>query len=163
MQPFVVVLTLAAAAFSPLPRSTVSRPETRPIVDRRPLAQAKAQFRARLSPVPIDVAMQGAIAGSGTVTASLTGTKLTVNGKFADLKTPATIARIHVGTRGVRGPAILDLNVEKLTSGSLEGTFELTPQQVDDLMKSRLYIQVHSAKAPEGNLWGWLLPQEGRK
>jgi hypothetical protein len=128
------------------------------------LAQSKpVQFRARLSVVPIDVAMQNVIAGAGSVTASLVGTKLTVKGTFADLKTPATVARIHVGTRGIRGPAILDLVVSKGTSGTIEGTFDLTPPQVDDLMKSRFYIQLHSEKAPDGNLWGWLLPQEARK
>ena len=148
MQPLVVVLTLAAAAFSPLPRSTVSRPETRPIVDRRPPAQAKAQFRARLSPVPIDVAMQSTIAGSGTGHRTLAGTKLTVTGTFAGLKTPATVARIHVGAAGLRGPPILDLNARAATSGTLSGTFELTPQQVDDLIHSSFYIQLHSEKAP---------------
>jgi hypothetical protein len=24
-------------------------------------------------------------------------------------------------------------------------------------------VQLHSEKAPEGNLWGWLLPQEAKK
>ena len=127
------------------------------------LRQAKLQFRARLSVVPIDVAMQSTIAGSGSVTATLMGTKLALKGTFADLKTPATTARIHVATRGIRGPAILDLTVSKGTSGTIEGTVDLTPQQVDDLMKSRFYIQLHSEKAPDGNLWGWLLPQEARK
>jgi hypothetical protein len=129
----------------------------------RLLTQAKAQFRARLSVVPIDVAMQGTIAGSGSVTATLAGTRLTLKGTFSDLKTSATVARVHVAPRGIRGPAILDLTVSKGTSGTIEGTFDLTPQQVDDLMKSRFYIQLHSEKAPDGNLWGWLLPQEARK
>lgn len=125
--------------------------------------QAKGQFRARLSVVPIDVAMQGTIAGSGTVTATLSGTKLTLSGSFADLKTPATVARLHAGPRGIRGPALLDLTVTQATSGTITGTFELTAAQVDDLLKSRMYVQLHSAKAPDGNLWGWLLPLEGRK
>ncbi len=29
-----------------------------------------------------------------------------------------------------------------------------------DLNRGRLYLQLFSEKAPEGNLWGWLLPQE---
>jgi hypothetical protein len=127
------------------------------------LPQTKLQFRARLSVVPIDVAMQNTIAGNGSVMATLAGTRLTLKGNFAGLKTAATAARIHVGTRGIRGPAILDLTVSKGTSGTIEGAFDLTPQQIDDLMKSRLYIQLHSEKAPDGNLWGWLLPQEARK
>jgi hypothetical protein len=129
----------------------------------RPSAQAKPQFRARLSTVPIDIVMQGAIAGRGIVTATLTGTRLSITGTFADLKTPATFAKIHAGPKGIRGPAVLDLTVSKGTSGTIAGTFDLTPQQLDDLRNSRLYIQLHSEKAPEGNLWGWLLPQEGRR
>ena len=35
---------------------------------------------------------------------------------------------------------------------------ELSPVQIADLEKGRLYIQLHSEKAPDGNLWGWLLP-----
>ena len=127
------------------------------------IAQPKSQFRARLAVVPIDVAQQSTVAGNGAATATLAGTKLTVTGTFSSLKSPATTAKIHVGPKGIRGPAVFDLTVSKATSGTIEGTFDLTPQQVDDLMKSRFYIQLQSEKAPEGNLWGWLLPQEGRK
>jgi hypothetical protein len=66
-------------------------------------AQATRTFKARLSPVPIDLTMQATVAGSGTATASLAGSKLTVTGTFEGLKSPATIARIHKSpTRGVR-------------------------------------------------------------
>ena len=51
------------------------------------------QYRARLSPVPLDIAMQSTIAGSGSATATLKGTTLTISGTFAGLKTPATVAR----------------------------------------------------------------------
>ena len=125
--------------------------------------QAQSQFRARLAPVPIDLVMQRAISGGGTVTATLTGSKLSIAGTFADLKTPATFAKVHVGPKGIRGPAVLELTVSTATSGTMAGTFDLTPGQLDDLRTSRLYIQLHSEKAPDGNLWGWLLPQEGRR
>jgi hypothetical protein len=39
----------------------------------------------------------------------------------------------------------------------------LTKDQVDDLAAGRLYVQLHSQKAPDGNLWGWLLMPEGKK
>ena len=124
-------------------------------------ASAQSQtFRARLSPVPIDVAMQSTIAGRGTLTATLAGTTLTVQGTFDGLKSPATTAKIHVAPKGIRGPAILDLIVAKGTSGTLTGSLSLSARQIDDLTHGRFYIQLQSEKAPDGNLWGWLLPQE---
>ena len=122
------------------------------------------QYRARLSPVPLDVAMQATIAGSGSVTAALNGTTLTLTGNYAGLVTASTVARVHRGPRtAMRGPAIGDLKVTPGTSGTIAGSLELTKEQVDDLANGRLYIQLHSEKAPEGNLWGWLLIQEGKK
>jgi CHRD domain len=116
-------------------------------------------FVARLTPVPIDAAMRTTVAGMGSATATLTGTKLTLNGTFEGLKTPATLAQIHSGPiMGVRGAAILDLTVTKATDGSVSGSFKLTPAQVESLRGGKLYIQIHSEKAPDGNLWGWLLP-----
>ena len=120
-------------------------------------------FRARLSTVPIDLLMQRTITGRGSVTATLAGTTLAVKGTFEGLTSPATMARIHRGPKGIRGPAVLDLMVSQATSGTVAGTFELTAEQVDNLAHSRLYIQLHSQKAPDGNLWGWLLPDEARR
>jgi hypothetical protein len=122
------------------------------------------QFRARLSPVPLDIAMQSTIAGSGTATAALKGTTLSINGTFAGLKSPATAARLHRGPKtAMRGPAIGDLTATAATNGTITGTIELTSGQVADLAAGRLYVMLHSEKAPEGNLWGWLLASEGKK
>jgi hypothetical protein len=127
------------------------------------VAQAGKTYRARLSPVPIDQAMMATVAGLGSATAVLSGTKLTVTGTFDGLKSPATIVQIHKGQRGVRGPAVLDLQATKATSGQISGTVDLNAQQVQDLQNARLYIQLHSEKAPDGNLWGWLMPQETKR
>ena len=59
--------------------------------------------------------------------------------------------------------AIGDLTVSKDTKGVVGGSVELTDQQLQALNKSALYIQIHSEKAPDGNLWGWLLPEEVKK
>jgi len=65
---------------------------------------------------------------------------------------------LHSGiATGVRGPVVQDLTITKATSGSISGSFDLTQPQVDALRKGKMYIQLHSEKAPEGNLWGWLL------
>lgn len=115
-------------------------------------------FQARLSTVPIDLAMANTIAGTGSATGTLEGRTLVITGKFSGLKSPATVARLHRGpNRGIRGPAVADLAATAAITGEISGSVELTPAQVEDLEKGRLYVQLHSEKAPEGNLWGWLL------
>ena len=116
-------------------------------------------FKARLSPVPIDVMMMSIIAGSGSIAATLSGKQLTITGTFEGLRSPATTAQLHRGIRGVRGPVImdLDLTIPKAVKGTLSGSVELTPDQIADLRNGRLYVQIQSERAPDGNLWGWLL------
>lgn len=143
---------------------TVLAPET---------ASAQSRiYRTRLAPVPIDAAMMATTAGSGSVTATLAGTKLTIAGTFEGLKSPATVARLHRAQKGVRGPAVFDLVVANTpgasgpassTAGTISATLELTPTQVEDLGRERFYVQLHSEKAPEGNLWGWLQLQESKR
>ena len=116
------------------------------------------KFKARLSTIPIEATTAASIAGSGSATAVLTGTSLSISGTFEGMKTPATRAQIHRGAKGVRGPALFDLAITKGTSGTIGGTLTLAPAQVDDLKKGRFYVQIHAEKAPDGNLWGWLLP-----
>jgi hypothetical protein len=121
-------------------------------------AQSEARFKARLSPVPIDATMRANVKGGGSLTAVLVGTKLTITGSFDGLTGPATVARVHNSlATGVRGSPFHDLTVSKAASGTVTGTFDLTPEQVDSLRKGKVYVQIHSEKAPDGNLWGWLL------
>lgn len=122
------------------------------------LAQAPLTYKARLSTVPVQASTAASLTGSGSATGMLRGTTLTVTGTFEGLQTPATTARVHVAPKGIRGPGVLDLVVTKATKGSVSGDLALTPAQVEDLRRGRLYIQIQSEKAPEGNLWGWLLP-----
>ena len=124
-------------------------------------AQTKA-YGGRLSPVPITVAMQEAVAGRGSVNAVLSDNRLTIEGTFDGLRSPATIARLHVAPRGIRGPAVADIMVPGATSGTFKAVVQLSDAQRQALEKA-LCIQIHSQKAPDGNLWGWLLPQEVKR
>jgi hypothetical protein len=119
-------------------------------------AQTGDMYRTRLSVVPLDFGMQATVAGQGSVTATLAGNKLTVNGAAEGLRSPATVAHIHRGVPGIPGPAILDLTVTKTTSPTIGGTVDLTPQMVEDLKNGQLYVQLNSERAPDGNLRGWL-------
>jgi hypothetical protein len=126
-------------------------------------AQASRTFKTRLSPVPVS-AYNANVVGSGSVTATLTGTKLTLSGNYDGLASPATIAKVFKSTKpGIRGDALFDLKVSGGTSGTINGQFDLTAAQVQELAASRYYVQLHSEKAAEGNLWGWLMPQEKGK
>jgi len=121
-------------------------------------AQAPERFRVRLTTVPMDGGMRNTVAGSGAATASLAGATLSITGTFDGLKSPATAATLHSGAaKGVRGASVGDLVVSKATKGTLSGSVNLTQEQVKGLREGRLYIELASEKAPEGNLWGWLL------
>lgn len=120
--------------------------------------QTEEKFRIRITPVPLDGAMRATVAGSGSGTATLNGTKLVINATFDGMPSAATAAKLHKGiTTGVRGSSFLDLAVTKAAKGAVTGTAELTPDQLDSLKKGKLYIQISSEKAPEGTLWGWIL------
>jgi hypothetical protein len=122
------------------------------------IAQGEERFKIRFTPVPMDAAMRATVAGSGSGTATLSGNKLTINATFAGMPSAATTARVHKAVAaGVRGSAFLDLMVTKGTSGTVGGTIDLTPDQIDNLRKGHLYVQISSEKAPDGTLWGWIL------
>ena len=116
-------------------------------------------YRARLTPVPVETSTAASITGSGLVTATLTGSRLSVSGTFAGMKSAATLAQVHLGPKGIRGPVEFDLVVEKAAGGDISGSVTLTKVQ-PIRSKGWFYIQIHAEKAPDGNLWGWLLPSE---
>jgi hypothetical protein len=125
-------------------------------------AQSAQTFKARLSPVPLELSQLSTIAGTGTITSELAGMRLTLSGTFEGLRSPATVARVHKAQMGLRGPAVFDLTVTQAVSGTVRGSLTLSAAQVEDLKRSRYYVQIHSEQAPEGNLRGWLIPEENR-
>lgn len=121
-------------------------------------AQTHETFKARLSPVAVDAQLVSVITGHGAVSATLAGTKLTVTGTFEGMHSAATVAHLHLSkATGVPGPAIHELTVSKGMDGTISGSADLTPSEVEALRKGLLYVMVHSTGAPDGNLWGWLL------
>jgi CHRD domain-containing protein len=122
------------------------------------VSQGPERYRVRLTTVPMDGGMRNTVAGNGSASATLAGAKLSIMGTFDGLKSPATSAQLHSGVaKGVRGNSIGNLEVTKSTKGSISGLVDLTADQVKGLRDGRLYIEVASEKAPEGNLWGWIL------
>ncbi len=99
------------------------------------------------------------ITNPGSLTATLAGKQLTIQGTFEGLRSPATTIQIHRAPKGIPGPIIpnLELTVTKTVKGAVSGTLELTPDQIADLRNGLWYVQIQSERAPDGNLWGWLL------
>ncbi len=123
------------------------------------LAQGGNVFKGRLSKIPVDAKMLPIIIGVGNATATLNGTRVTINATFEGLGSPATVARLHEAKfRGGHGPAIGDLEVTKAASGTVTGQVNLTADQITSLRAGKLYVQIHSQAGPEGHLWGFLLP-----
>ena len=122
------------------------------------VAQNEVRYKVRLAPVPMDIAMRSTVAGSGSATAVLKGTSLTITGTFDGLRSPATSARLHQGpTMGLRGMPFADLTIAKATNGMISGSIMLTPEQARALERGRVYLQISSERAPDGNLWGWFV------
>ena len=120
--------------------------------------QTPERFRVRLTTVPMDGGMRNTVAGFGSASATLAGNKLSITGTFDGLKSPATSATLHAGmAKGVRGNSIGNFTSTNATKGSISGSIDLSPDQVKGLREGRLYVEIASEKAPEGNLWGWLL------
>lgn len=126
-----------------------------------PASAADAQFFSTLDPAPMTLATRGNVAGTGSVTAELTGNKLTVQGSFSGLTSAATKAQLRSGPMtGVPGDAFADLMVSSSESGTLSGTVTLDRAQRKALLAGALYVQIDSVKAPDGTLRAWLLSRQ---
>lgn len=119
-------------------------------------AQSMNSLHGRLSPMPVTAATVKTITGQGEVRAILNGNTLNVSGHFEGMSSSATMAHIHMGPKAIPGPVILRLDVTSGTSGSINGTLTLSPEQIAALHAESLYVQIHSEGNPEGELRGWL-------
>lgn len=116
-------------------------------------------FQTRLSPIAMDLLTRDTVAGVGRVTAILAGDTLTLSGAFEGLPSAVTSANLHQGIAvGARGPLAFKLAVSGSRQGALHGAVRLSPDQAAALRRGRMYIQLQSEGAPDGHLWGWLLP-----
>ena len=132
-------------------------------------AQAPETFTAPLAWVPIGGAERNDVAGEGSATATLSGSRLSITGSFEGLPAKATAAKLHqgiaTGARG-RGAAIADLRVTGGASGTVSGDVRLSAEQLAALKAGQLYLQIYSEKGvlpDHGTLWGWLLQERGAR
>jgi len=122
-------------------------------------ALAADKYITNLGPMPLDDASRANIQGRGDVSATLDGRKLSVSGTFKQLPSPATAAHLNISlATGVPGDKIFDLTVTQAPSGTVSGDVTLSAKQAAAFRTGKLYVQIDSQKAPDGTIWGWLLP-----
>ena len=123
-------------------------------------AASQDRYETRLSSVADDLSTRDNVLGEGRARASLAGDQLTVSGEYKDLPSNATGAELRQGyaigapSDQVVGP----LQVTGGKQGTLSGSIKLTKSQLTAMKAGWIYVQIKSEKAPDGNLWGWLLP-----
>ena len=114
--------------------------------------------------VPKQVAANAAATGSFSGT--LSGSKLTFTLTFTHLTGPATMAHIHLGAAGVSGPILVWLcGLGSPNSGvvaahpcvsPVTGVVTVSAALRSDLAKQNLYVNIHTAKNPSGEIRGQL-------
>jgi hypothetical protein len=94
------------------------------------------------------------------VLTTLEGQSLKVEGQVSGLNASVTDAHLMrgagIGIPGAAMPGALAVD----QSGKISGSVRLTGDQIAALRAGQIYVQVNSQKspAPDGHLWGWLLP-----
>ncbi len=117
---------------------------------------ADDDFNFRLSPGPRLVGTRADSSGGGQVHATLEGNVLTLQGIYHGLLGKPTEARLAMGSLpGVRGPVVVSLSAG---NGTISGRVTLNARQIIAFRKGGLYVEIDSAEAPDGDLWGWVLP-----
>lgn len=134
------------------------------------LCAAQAQsYIANLSPL-LDGG--GLRQGTGTVSVSLSGLTLSLNGSYSGITANMTGGHIHgPGGPGTNAPVIYDLIgngvLSGTTSGTYNGSFNLisnptgyttTAQQLADLNAGLWYLNIHDSSFPGGEIRGQILP-----
>lgn len=101
--------------------------------------------------------------GTGSVSATLIGDELVLSGSFSDLTSAYSASHIHLAPAGENGgveiPLSPTVDADDL-GGSFEtanNTFTLDDEQIAALRAGDLYVNVHTANNPGGELRGQLL------
>jgi CHRD domain len=93
--------------------------------------------------------------GSGVITVAPSGA---VSGKIATRGIKGTMAHIHEGAPGMDGPPIISLVAGAKGTWVVPAGAKLTPHQYQEFLAGDLYVNVHSAAHPGGEIRGQLKP-----
>lgn len=117
-----------------------------------PSTNTKAVVLIGASEVP---AVVTAATGSGSVTIN---PDMTVSAKVSVLAMDATAAHIHMGAAGTNGPVIVPFTKTADNTFEAPAGAKLTEAQYAAFKAGNLYVNVHSAKHPGGEVRAQIIP-----
>ncbi|MBD2715003.1 CHRD domain-containing protein [Microvirga sp. STR05] len=114
------------------------------------------EFVASLSGAQEVPPVTTAAVGIGTFNLAQNQDKLKFRVVVAGLSGPITMAHFHQGATGVAGPVVLDL-MPFVAGNVIEGEVTPTPAIVTAMLAGQIYINVHTAANPGGEIRGQLI------
>lgn len=88
----------------------------------------------------------------GTFSGTLTGKTLKWKLVFSHLTGAASAAHIHLAAKGKAGPVLIALCGP--CKSPVSGSTKVTSAQIGDLNRGKMYVNVHTAKNPNGEIRG---------
>lgn len=144
-----VAALLAAAGCSGLPFGQSARAEAAGSAGGGQTARVELSGAAEVPPV------NTAASGRGSITVR---PDRTVTGSVTTSGIEATMAHIHMAAPGANGPVIVPLTRTGDSTWSVPAGAALTEPQLDGYRAGNLYVNVHSAAHPGGEIRGQLRP-----
>ncbi len=135
------MLAVAGAGFAAVAGATPAKSPTK----------VSAQLTAKAEVPPQTVK---SVKGKGSFTGTLTGNKLVWVLVFSGLSGPASAAHIHMGKAGKAGNVVVPLCAGAKCKSGTHGTATLTPAVLKALTSHGTYVNVHTAKNPNGEIRG---------
>jgi hypothetical protein len=136
-----------------------------------PGGEIRGQITPQLTATPFSAVLSGSAErpdpvdspGSGFASISLNGNVLLFHIVYRDLSGPATLAHIH-GPAPASGAANVLINLEPFhhgpfaAAGGFDGSIELTEEQRLAVLNGDTYVNIHTARNPNGEIRGQIAP-----
>jgi hypothetical protein len=117
--------------------------------------QVSAKLTAKAE-IPVQVVKN--TKGTGSFTGTLNGRKLVWKLTFGKLTGPALAAHIHMGKAGKAGNVVVPLCAGTKCKSGVHGTATLTAAVLKAVKNGGAYVNVHTAKNPNGEIRGQITP-----
>ncbi len=128
------------------------------------LAACQAPVEEEPTPIVVNLSLSGdqevpptETAAAGEATVTVTGSQMVVDGSWEGFA--ATLAHVHgPAAAGANAGVVFTLTFDN-PAGTFGGTFEMNATQLSDFEHGLLYINVHSAAYPAGEIRGQIVPE----